>query len=103
MLKIRKFIYSFVSIYCHEIVGKVFQIGEKVDNVKVGDVVGIVTSTVSKQTGKEARITVSGISTDVDTLYLEFRKTWPSIKLYREDGNKYTCQQLERWARRKRS
>ena len=37
---------------------------------KVGDVVGIVTSTVSKQTGKEARITVSGISTDVDTLYL---------------------------------
>ena len=37
---------------------------------KVGDVVGVVTSTVSKQTGKDARITITGISSDVNTLYL---------------------------------
>ena len=37
---------------------------------KIGDVVGIVTSTVSSSTGKDARITITGISTDVDTLYV---------------------------------
>ena len=37
---------------------------------KVGDVVGVVTSTVASQTGKDARITITGISTDVDTLYI---------------------------------
>ena len=36
----------------------------------VGDVVGIVTSSVSSNTGKDARITISSI-TGVDTLYLE--------------------------------
>ena len=37
---------------------------------KEGDVVGIVTSSVSSNTGKDARITISSI-TGVDTLYLE--------------------------------
>jgi len=37
---------------------------------KVGDVVGVVTSTVSSSTGRDARITITGISTDVDTLYV---------------------------------
>lgn len=38
---------------------------------KNGDVVGIVTSSVSSNTGKDARITISGIGTGLDTLYLE--------------------------------
>ena len=37
---------------------------------KVGDVIGIVTSTVVSQTGDAARITITGISTDIDTLYV---------------------------------
>ena len=37
---------------------------------KVGDVIGIVTSTVTSQTGDSARITITGISTDIDTLYV---------------------------------
>jgi hypothetical protein len=37
---------------------------------KVGDVVGIVTSSVSSQTGRDAKITISTI-TGLDTLYLE--------------------------------
>ena len=36
----------------------------------IGDVVGIVTSSVVSQTGDSARITITGISTDIDTLYL---------------------------------
>jgi hypothetical protein len=38
---------------------------------KVGDVVGIVTSSVSSNTGKDARITITGDSNSIDTLYLE--------------------------------
>jgi len=37
---------------------------------KVGDVVGVVTSSVSSSTGRDARITITGISTDIDTLYV---------------------------------
>ncbi|MGA1047657.1 MAG: hypothetical protein ACO3UU_06580, partial [Minisyncoccia bacterium] len=36
----------------------------------VGDVVGIVTSTVSPPTGNDARLTITGIGTGIDTLYL---------------------------------
>ena len=38
---------------------------------KTGDVVGIVTSSVFSNTGKDARITISGTGTGLDTLYLE--------------------------------
>jgi hypothetical protein len=36
----------------------------------IGDVVGIVTSSVSSNTGKDARITISAIGNSLDTLYL---------------------------------
>ena len=36
----------------------------------IGDVVGIVTSTVSSNTGKDARITIGAIGNSLDTLYL---------------------------------
>jgi hypothetical protein len=36
----------------------------------VGDVVGVVTSTVSPPTGNDARLTITGIGTGIDTLYL---------------------------------
>jgi hypothetical protein len=38
---------------------------------KKGDVVGIVTSSVSSNTGKDARITITGDGNSIDTLYLE--------------------------------
>jgi hypothetical protein len=36
----------------------------------IGDSVGIVTSSVSSNTGKDARVTITGINTSLDTLYL---------------------------------
>jgi hypothetical protein len=45
-------------------------IANKGNGYNIGDVVGIVTSSVSSNTGKDARITITGDGGSIDTLYL---------------------------------
>jgi hypothetical protein len=60
---------------------------------KVGDVVGIVTSTVSPVGGRDAQVTITGIGTGIDTLYLTnvqgnaFNVGVASISYYDNSGN----------------
>jgi len=59
----------------------------------VGDVVGIVTSTVSPVGGRDSRITITGISNGIDTLYLSnvqsnsFSVGVSSLAYYNNSGN----------------
>ena len=60
---------------------------------QIGDVVGIVTSTVSPVGGRDARITITGIGNGIDTLYLtnvqgsSFNVGVSSISYYDNSGN----------------